>query len=970
MRPWVRFTVWLTILATRAWAMDPTSQSSERGGTDPSTADWIARAQAHIQQGRLAEAEADLAAASSGAAPDDAWIVSLALGRLRTRQGQFTEANALIQQAHSMAEASGDRRREAQALLAQGALWTRQGRYDVAEQALDEALPLLDAERDLEGLAEAHTWLGELGIRQMRFGIAADELELAAAQYDQLGSSYGRAWVLLELGKLRRRQEKSDAAVALYKQSMALSREIGANGLLADAALAYGEERNAENYYNESDPLLHQALALYETMGDLAGVANTTRTLGNMYGPLGRLDDARAMLERSVNLSDQIEDYSGAAWGRFTFGRMLRRQGRLDEAADQYEQSLRVQAGMKDLRLLHNTLEDLSVLRHGQGRLSEAWERGLEALAASDRMVSDFGDEGTLRVWDQNYIDCLADFAELAVELDHPDVALEVALHVKNMGFLWYRALARKVAELSPEARTSLQPTLAARDAAIEGLGTAYAEALRAAPGSPDATVELRDARQRVDDVDRDIARQTGLSPPDFARAHVPEIQAALAADPRHPVLAVYYTEYYYYPYRELLRVWALDGHQIRTFVVATSPESSPGAPTWLGISDLNISLTGTLQRAGEARDEGALAAALQSFPVGKAARLYDILIRPWEDMLACDPGPCRPLLIEPDGVLYYVPFQALLRTTSPGQDLSLDPMQSIRSASFLGRRTAVTILQSSGQLLERFQVPPLEGGALVLGSPAGARLGSAEAREVSMAWRRLGAACRGSVPCPRGPLRDEQASSDALHAWLPRVSVAYLSAHGLYESGRSLLLLADALTSSPDNHSPWTARGKGIGLIKGVSEDGLASKGGLDALNCPAGAPDNCIFSEEILENFLRTELVVLSACDSAQGDPSRAEGQVGLTRSLMMAGADSVLSALWPVATEQTRDWMDAFTRARFKRGLSTADAVLVARRALHGDVELGGQRVPLEHPYFWAGFTLYGYDVASTTSRPARR
>jgi CHAT domain-containing protein len=60
---------------------------------------------------------------------------------------------------------------------------------------------------------------------------------------------------------------------------------------------------------------------------------------------------------------------------------------------------------------------------------------------------------------------------------------------------------------------------------------------------------------------------------------------------------------------------------------------------------------------------------------------------------------------------------------------------------------------------------------------------------------------------------------------------------------------------------------------------------------------------------NLDGTELVVLSACDTAQGDVDYSEGVFGLARALRTAGARNVLVTLWPLEDGMARDFMVDF-------------------------------------------------------------
>lgn len=60
---------------------------------------------------------------------------------------------------------------------------------------------------------------------------------------------------------------------------------------------------------------------------------------------------------------------------------------------------------------------------------------------------------------------------------------------------------------------------------------------------------------------------------------------------------------------------------------------------------------------------------------------------------------------------------------------------------------------------------------------------------------------------------------------------------------------------------------------------------------------------------NLEGTELVVLSACETAKGVVDYSEGVYGLVRALRTAGARHVLVTLRPVGDAATRDFMEAF-------------------------------------------------------------
>lgn len=106
-----------------------------------------------------------------------------------------------------------------------------------------------------------------------------------------------------------------------------------------------------------------------------------------------------------------------------------------------------------------------------------------------------------------------------------------------------------------------------------------------------------------------------------------------------------------------------------------------------------------------------------------------------------------------------------------------------------------------------------------------------------------------------------------------------------------------------------------------------------------------------EIYGLQLPAELIVLSACQTAAGIVYRGEGIQSIARAFQCAGAGSLLAARWNVDDERTPDLMrDLFER--LWEGDNKTRALASARRRYLED-----NKDAAAHPYFWAGFSVWG-------------
>ncbi|MDJ0707187.1 MAG: CHAT domain-containing protein [Leptolyngbyaceae cyanobacterium MO_188.B28] len=113
-----------------------------------------------------------------------------------------------------------------------------------------------------------------------------------------------------------------------------------------------------------------------------------------------------------------------------------------------------------------------------------------------------------------------------------------------------------------------------------------------------------------------------------------------------------------------------------------------------------------------------------------------------------------------------------------------------------------------------------------------------------------------------------------------------------------------------------------------------------------PGNGEDGLLTADEIQQLSLNAELVVLSACDTGLGQIT-GDGVIGLSRSLITAGAPSVIVSLWSVPDAPTADLMIEFYR-QWRSGLDKAQAL---RQAMLATMETHPE------PRDWAAFTLIG-------------
>ncbi len=118
-------------------------------------------------------------------------------------------------------------------------------------------------------------------------------------------------------------------------------------------------------------------------------------------------------------------------------------------------------------------------------------------------------------------------------------------------------------------------------------------------------------------------------------------------------------------------------------------------------------------------------------------------------------------------------------------------------------------------------------------------------------------------------------------------------------------------------------------------------------------GDEDGYLRMDEIADLKINADFVNLSACETGLGKLYGGEGVVGLTQSFILAGANGLSVSLWQVADESTSIFMEELYRLVAEQDLSYAAAISEVKRMFIGG-DFGEQ---YRDPYYWAPFVYYG-------------
>ncbi|MEL7220899.1 MAG: CHAT domain-containing protein, partial [Bacteroidota bacterium] len=287
-----------------------------------------------------------------------------------------------------------------------------------------------------------------------------------------------------------------------------------------------------------------------------------------------------------------------------------------------------------------------------------------------------------------------------------------------------------------------------------------------------------------------------------------------------------------------------------------------------------------------------------------KAQEIYQQLLAPIQAVLPSQGH----LLIIPDGIFNYLPFEALL-TSVPEQAMRY------RSYPYLIHEHTISYTYSISQWLNDQQKLTLAA------SPDRACLAVAP---------HFNGAATSLAPLEHN-LSEAQAVLQQFQGKLLADSAAtrqnFLAEAGTYAI---IHLATHALTNIQDGDYAYFV---------------LAA----DRIQAPD--PYSRLYVKDLYAQQWEAQLAVLSACETGVGSFKAGEGVISLGRGFAQAGVKSTVSSLWQINDTQTALLMEQFYQA-LKADQRKDDALRQAKIAL-----LSQSSHELAHPFYWASYLPYG-------------
>jgi predicted ATPase/class 3 adenylate cyclase/DNA-binding CsgD family transcriptional regulator len=272
----------------------------------------------------------------------------------------------------------------AKALIAAGEFALEQGDYAQAEVLLEEALALFRQIGDRQGSAHTLWVLGKVASNIGDFTAGRTLLEEALTHAREVDDKEYIAWSLLSLALIESNQGEYGRARSLLEEALMIQRGLGNKKGIVSSLLNLAEVL----FVSQSDratagSLLEEGLRLSKELGDKEALAISLKLLGQVALDRGDIAKAGSLAEESVLLWRDMGDRAGTVWSIGLLARVAGSRGDYPAARALYEEGLALAKEIGDKQNIASYLEGLAQIVALQGE--QLWAARLWGAASALR---------------------------------------------------------------------------------------------------------------------------------------------------------------------------------------------------------------------------------------------------------------------------------------------------------------------------------------------------------------------------------------------------------------------------------------------------------------------------------------------------------------------------------------------------------------------------------------------------------
>ena len=841
--------------------------------------------------------------------------------------GQYDSAIVYQRRTMEIYKQKKDLRGIGTSMVNTGNIYISQGNLRMAIDLYQKSIPILQQLGDTVFLA---TTLHNIGAVYQKEG----DLRSAIRYYEEAldlnlakENKSGIAFCMLNLGIIYSEQRNEDKAIEFTKKALATYEETGQRREIAQSFANLGIMYRQKGDYSRSLEEILNSIKMQEEIGDKRSLATTIDNLAATYGDMGEINKAIASFSKSLEISRAIKDKYGSATSLNGLADCYRLVRNIDLSEEFSREVLKIaeQIGLlREKATASNNLFKTSASRNdwdaANGYLNDLLAYRQRELFNNFSIMTEKEKELYFTIIEKDY-DLLYDFTAWNLS-DHPEQAgraYTIALMTKGL-LLKSSTLMRNTILNSGD--TLLIKKYDDWIALKRRITIAYAEG-----------GETSEMEKQADKLESELVRNS------LELDQIKKVQELtwkdVQANLKEGESAV---EFIRYSHR---KDFINDSDIVKQYA-ALIIDSKCRYPKMVPLFEES-----KLEQILGTFPGNNLSYIQQVYGSNQNAKsqLYDLIWKPIEKEV----GQSKKVYISPVGLLHKISFSALAKE----QDVYLCDLLQLEIQSSTGK----VVFGDIGDLKPNSSIT-LFGGINYNSDSTSMEMWSyldGTKVEIEAIFDELQKKKRNVFT-----YFHNEASEEKFKETAPKSNVVHIATHGFFYSDPDDIDEEEIRDGGLQSEKDLAFRGgkSGFGVRSFVENrnplmrSGLVLAGANDVWSRIQDTDiegnyreDGVLTAQEVATMDMRkTDLIVLSACETGLGDIKGSEGVYGLQRAFKMAGVNSIIMSLWQVPDKETSEFMTTFYKH------------LIKANDIRNSFNLTQQEMRKKYdPYYWAAFVL---------------
>ncbi|MCH8874571.1 CHAT domain-containing protein, partial [candidate division KSB1 bacterium] len=780
--------------------------------------------------------------------------------------GQFDQALGYYDNSIKVHEKLGDENRVARALYNSGIILKDLGAYPRALDYLERALAIREKLGDKKRIGDALNAMGlvywKLGEHEIAFKTSQKVLELMNA----IDNQKGIASALTNMGVVLENLNRLERASEYYQRSLDIFQKLNDQEGVVDALSNLASVHLFLRNYTKSEEYVRRALQGSREIPDKNAEVNNLINLGSVLNFQGKYHDAAVNYNTALDQARAMNSPAQIWQALLGLGDNFERKGEYDQALKYYSLALDEVEGIR------------SALQSGQYKASFFAEK-LFAYEAVIHLLGELHQKEQTGGYDLQAFH----YAEKAKARAFLDLLAEALANVRagtDPGLLQKQ---ETILREMTQAQQQLQ---------LESSQTQVNE---------NAVAELKARIDQLEEEYRSLRHEIDRKNPKYSELQYP--QPGTLEQIQSDVLDENTGLFEYSLGDSSSSLWVItdDSHQFYSLPNRDALQEQ-----------IEIVRSGLLNPAQSSPE----------FFAEASYKLYELLVQPAENFIKKDVR----LVIVPDGVLNYLPFEILLTDKISGEAAAYSELPYLIKSNPISYGQSASVLRNL-RVEKKTGDKTRQKQLLAFGDPV---FGENEDPALKT---QAGASTRGGL------------------SRLPYSGMEIQNIAKLFPSAQ-----ADIFTRREASEEKVKEKAKLIGYkyvhfaTHGLINERKPDFSSIVLAQDDDPGEDGFLQAAEIFNLEMNADLIVLSACQTGLGKMVRGEGIIGLTRAFMYAGASSVLVSLWSVSDVSTSKLMENFYENLVVKNQDKAEALRRAQLLML-------ETEQFSHPFYWAPFVLIG-------------